>query len=316
MKLSKKYRQRIFRNRPEDILPLTIHHRRIYILPTKRGWVFLASLLLMLIASINYALSLGYALSFLLTGLFAATLLETYKNLAGVTVESIDSKNVFAGENVTFSIGLGSGTDIERHDIEVRASGYSRICTVTPESYTRCSLHINTTTRGKVALGRLTLQSRYPLGLWYTWCYVHSPTAAIVYPAPEANPPPLPLSLNDNDGDKSTQNRFGDVAGLREYHAGDSPSHIAWKSLARGQGLQVKTFEDNQQGGEVILSQQATKQHELESQLARLSAWVLLAEQNQKQYALTLTDNHLPLANGNEHKRLALESLALHGIAR
>ncbi len=316
MRLSKNFRQRLFRTRPEDALPLTIHHKRIYILPTKRGWVFLASLLFMLISSINYALSLGYALSFLFTGMFAATLLETYKNLAGVTIESIRGKNVFAGERAEFSIGLSSGADINRHDIELRASNVNNVCTVSPDSQTQCSLTIGTTKRGKVALGRLTLQSRYPLGLWYTWCYLHSPTAVIAYPAPEANPPPLPLSSTDAVGDKATHNRSGDVAGLREYQPGDTPSHIAWKSLARGQGLQVKKFEENQQGGEVVLTQHATKQHELEAQLSRLSAWVIAAEQNQNQYALTLSDKQLPLANGIAHKKLALESLALHGLLR
>ena len=315
MRLSKKFRQRLFRTRPEDTLPLTIHHKRIYILPTKRGWVFLASLLLMLISSINYALSLGYALSFLLTGMFAATLLETYKNLAGVTIESIGGKNVFAGEKAEFTIGLSSGADIQRHDIEVSASGVNNICSVTPDSQNLCALSVNTNKRGKIAIGRVTLQSRYPLGLWYTWCYLHSPAAVIAYPAPEHNPPPLPLSATDADGDKAIQNRSGDVAGLREYQPGDTPSHIAWKSLARGQGLQVKTFEDNQQGGEVVLTQQATQQHELEAQLSRLSAWVIAAEQNHNQYALTLSDNQLPLDNGSVHKKLALESLALHGTS-
>lgn len=316
MRISKKFRQRLFRTRPEDTLPLTIHHKRIYILPTKRGWVFLASLLLMLVSSINYALSLGYALSFLLTGMFAATLLETYKNLAGVTIESIGGKNVFAGEKAEFTVGLSSGADIKHHDIEVSASDTNNFCTVAPDSQTHCTLSVDTTKRGKVAIGRVTLQSRYPLGLWYTWCYLHSPAAIVAYPTPETNPPPLPLSLSEANGDKATQNRSGDVAGLREYQPGDTPSHIAWKSLARGQGLQVRTFEDNQHGGEVLLTQQATKQHEIEAQLSRLSAWVIAAEQNQNQYALTLSDNQLPLANGSTHKKLALESLALHGIVQ
>ncbi len=316
MKLSKKFKQRLFRTRPEDALPLTIHHKRIYILPSKRGWVFLASLLLMLVSSINYALSLGYALSFLLTGLFAATLLETYKNLAGVTIESVNGKNVFAGEQAEFTIGLSSGTDIKRHDIEIMTTDASNICTISPDSHTHCSLTIRTKKRGEIKLGRLTLKSRYPLGLWYTWCYLHSPTAIIAYPTPEANPPPLPLLSTDSDGDKAKQDRSGDVAGLREYQPGDTPSHIAWKSLARGQGLQVKTFENEQQGGEVMLTQHATKHHELEAQLSRLSAWVIAAERNQSQYALTLNDNQLPLDSGTAHKNLALESLALHGLVR
>ena len=51
--------QRLFRTRALDLLPHKVEHQRIYILPTRRGWAFLAALLLMLIASINYALSLS-----------------------------------------------------------------------------------------------------------------------------------------------------------------------------------------------------------------------------------------------------------------
>ncbi len=315
MKISDKMRQRIFRTKPEDQLPKTIHHRRIYILPTKRGWVFLASLLLMLVASINYALSLGYALSFLLTGLFAATLLETYKNLAGIVIEEISAQNVFAGETAEFNIRLGSGKT-ERHDIEVQALGFTNVCSIKSDASTDCGLLLPALTRGKTSLGRLTLTSRYPLGLWYTWCYAHTPAYLLVYPQPETNPPPLPLSKTDNAGDKYSPSIQGDVAGLRDYQAGDSPSHIAWKSAARGQGLQVKTFENAERGGDVWLSQNVTKQIELEKQLSRLSAWVLAAEKNHSNYALTLANKQLPLAMGEAHKKNALESLALHGLTQ
>lgn len=312
MRVSNKFRQRIFRSKPEDSLPKRIHHKRIYILPTKRGWVFLASLLLMLIVSINYALSLGYALSFLLTGLFAATLLETYKNLAGIGVDSIQGQNVFAGEKADFNIEVSSGRS-SRHDIEICTAEASGICSIEPNNKAFCCLSVDTEDRGLLALGRLTLKSRYPLGLWYTWCYLHAPATAVVYPKPETNPPPLPSSVNENDGDKNTQQRSGDVAGLRDYHEGDSPSHIAWKSVARGQGLLVKTFEDNQHGGEVMLSQQATNHIEVESQLARLCAWVLAAESSQTHYAMSLSSTQLELDIGESHKKRALESLALYG---
>ena len=47
--------QRVFRTRPEDTLPHVVTHQRVYIVPTKRGLAFLLALLLMLIASVNYA---------------------------------------------------------------------------------------------------------------------------------------------------------------------------------------------------------------------------------------------------------------------
>ena len=74
---SKTVSQRFFRARPEDVLPLKIEHQRIYIVPSKRGLAFLTALAVCLIASINYQLNLGYALSFLLSGLFFASSLHT-----------------------------------------------------------------------------------------------------------------------------------------------------------------------------------------------------------------------------------------------
>jgi hypothetical protein len=39
-------------------------HRRVYILPARLGWFFAGTLLVLLVGSINYALSLGFALTF------------------------------------------------------------------------------------------------------------------------------------------------------------------------------------------------------------------------------------------------------------
>ena len=120
MKLSRtQFWQRIFRTRPEDSLPHVVSHQRIYIVPTRRGWAFLAGLLLMLIASVNYALSLGYALCFLLTGLFAATLLHTYRNISGLKVTGVNLDNAFAGEDINVSVLLANQRIQARHGIRV-----------------------------------------------------------------------------------------------------------------------------------------------------------------------------------------------------
>ena len=49
-----------------DTLVLT--QRNIYILPTHAGFMFAVTLVVMLLASINYQLNLGYVLTFLLAG--------------------------------------------------------------------------------------------------------------------------------------------------------------------------------------------------------------------------------------------------------
>lgn len=307
-----KYKQRLFRSRPEDTLPLTIEHQRIYILPTRRGIAFLFSLLLMLVASVNYALSLGYALCFLLTGLFAASLLHTYKNVAGLTVQGLTSEDAFCSGTVSFIITLLNNSSLDRTGVVLKTNRCETSIDIPSEKQAIATLNCRATSRGIHKLGRVTVTSTYPLGLWRTWCYLHTDAQALVYPKPESSPPPAPIQLQSSDGDHARRSNQGDIDGLREYQPGDAIASIAWKAAARGQGLFVKTFEQTTTGGEIHLSLAATAVAEVEQQLSRLCAWVLAAEQNQADYSLELTGVQLDLGHGHTQKTKALAALAMH----
>jgi hypothetical protein len=82
-------RQRIFRVAPSDLEPVVLRHSRIYVLPTPRGIAFIATLATMLVLSLNYALSLGFVITFLLSGLTGAALLHTFRNLAGLSLRPL-----------------------------------------------------------------------------------------------------------------------------------------------------------------------------------------------------------------------------------
>jgi len=47
------YLQRLFRHAPADHDPVILRHQRIYILPTRRGYAFLATLGMTLLTSLN-----------------------------------------------------------------------------------------------------------------------------------------------------------------------------------------------------------------------------------------------------------------------
>src|SRR5437764_1154959 len=81
---ARRWRQRLWRLAPADRGPIVLRHRRIYILPTRRGLALIATLAIMLLTSMNYSLSLGHALTFVVAGLVAAALLQTYRNLVGI----------------------------------------------------------------------------------------------------------------------------------------------------------------------------------------------------------------------------------------
>jgi len=315
-KLDKKsFSQRLFRTRPEDVLPLNIEHQRIYILPTKRGLAYLFSLLIMLVASINYALSLGYALCFLLTGLFAASLLHTYRNVAGIRCEKISAQNVFAGERVQFLVSIKNNSMLDRIGVRLKCADASDVIDIKSEEASQASLVKNTASRGLLKLGRITITSSYPIGLWRTWCYLHSNEHCMVYPSPENNAPPLPTLSTDAQGETAQKSMQGDVAGLRDYQPGDAIASVAWKAAARGQGLFVKTFDDETAGGQTHFNLAVTGLQETEQQLSRLCAWILAAEQAQTDYSFDLADMHLAPGHGKTHKHRALIALASYGTS-
>jgi len=307
------FRQRLFRTRPDDVLPLNIEHQRIYILPTRRGLAYLFSLLIMLIAAVNYALSLGYGLCFLLTGLFAASLLHTYRNVAGITCNHITGDDTFAGESAHFKIKMHNHSKLDRIGLMIKSTDASDVVDVKSNDSAAALLLKATSARGTRKLGRLTITSTYPLGLWRCWCYVHSDTSVIVYPKPESSPPPLPAQSVESSGEQKLKSNQGDIAGLRDYNAGDAISSIAWKAAARGQGLFVKTFDDENSGGETHFDLSTTGVHDVEQQLSRLTAWVLKAEKAQVQYSFEIAGTRLPPGNGPQHRKTALIALATYG---
>lgn len=308
------FKQRLFRSRPEDVLPLKIAHQRIYILPTRRGLAYLFSLFIMLIASVNYALSLGYALCFLLTGLFAASLLHTYRNVAGISFESITTDNVFVGEMAPFKIKIGNDTRLDRIGVTLKTPQASHTINIKSGNSAQAVLSVPTEQRGIQTLGRVTVTSTYPLGLWRTWCYIHSSETATVYPQPESSPPPLPSHSIAEQGENQRNASQGDISGLRNYQEGDALSSVAWKAAARGQGLFVKTFEEENAGGETHLSLSATGQTDTEQQLSRLAAWIIVADSAQIDYAFDVADTNLPAACGPKQREQALSTLAVYGL--
>src|SRR5581483_102383 len=71
---------------PPEQGTVVLVHRRVYIVPTQLGWLYALTLLILLIGSINYSLSLGFALTFLLAGMGFAGMVHTARNLARMAV--------------------------------------------------------------------------------------------------------------------------------------------------------------------------------------------------------------------------------------
>jgi len=113
---------------------ITLGQRRVYIVPTRLGWMYGATLGILLVGSINYALQLGFALTFLLAGLGLAGMVHTTRNLARLTVSAGRAEPVFAGEAAQFLLYLDNRARYDRPAILVRhlASGAQVVLDLPP----------------------------------------------------------------------------------------------------------------------------------------------------------------------------------------
>jgi len=310
-------RQRFFRLAPADESSVVLRHSRIYILPSRRGWAMIATLAIMLLTSLNYGLSLGFLVTFLLAGLVAAALLQAFRNLAGIEIRPLAASETFAGGRIAFTLSA-SGGDRTREAIEVRSAGTGvAIADLAAGSAVTMRLERAAPSRGRLALGRVTLSSRQPMGLWRAWSYVHFPIAGVVYPEPEPGAPPLPRGAHGHDITAPGMGDESEFSGLREYQPGDAPQRVAWKAVARGAGWYTKEFDGSGGGGPISLDWAALPATlDTEKRLSRLTAWVLAAERAARPFALRIPGATLPVAADRDHRRTALTLLAMFPAER
>ncbi|MFX8102647.1 hypothetical protein ABTK91_20010, partial [Acinetobacter baumannii] len=80
--------------------------RNVYIVPTLAGLAFCGTLGVLLLASINEQLSLGYALTFALTGAGLASMHTTHANLRGLQMDLRAPEGVHAGDDYALELRL------------------------------------------------------------------------------------------------------------------------------------------------------------------------------------------------------------------
>jgi uncharacterized protein (DUF58 family) len=102
-----------------------------------------------------------------------------------------------------------------------------------------------------------------------------------------------------------------DFAGLRQYHQGDSPRHIAWKAAARDQGLLTKQFTGRAETELWLDWAQLPPQMGIEDRLSHLARWVLDAHAAGLAYGLRVPGTSVEPATGEAHRERCLETLAL-----
>jgi uncharacterized protein (DUF58 family) len=236
--------------------------------------------------------------------------LQAYRQLRSLQLAAGDEPEAFAGAVARFAPALTNTDTATPLHCTLTARDATQVLVVAPGCTGLAQLAVAANVRGRLPLGRITIASTFPLGLWRAWSYIHFPVSAWVYPRPEATPPPLPMQGAGAREGYAQAAGNEEFSGLRRYVPGDTPRQIAWKALARGAGLHSKEFAGGARGQCLLDWQQFPPALDTEARLSRLTAWILAAERAQVDYAMTIPGLSAPLASGPAQRVLCLKALA------
>jgi len=269
---------------------------------------------LMLVGALNYDNNPAYLLTFLLGSIGFNGIYLTWRNLRGVQLKLLASDAVFCGADARLRFQLVADDGTERPGIQLHRGEQSVAEDLGENNETGIvTLRVPTRRRGRLQAGRLSLSTRYPLGLFRAWCYVELDGSIVVYPAP-ASPQQMPSGGADR-GEGAGNDVVGqeDFVGLRDYRQGDTSRHIDWKSLARERGLVSKMF-TTPQGRPRQIDWYALPGSDTELKLSQMTRAVLDAEQAGEAFSLRLPDQVVAPGQGPAHRHACLSALACFGI--
>ena len=302
----------IFPPKGPEIGPVALGQRRVYILPTGGGLMFGLTILLMLIGSINYNLSLGYVLVFLLAGNGMVSMLHTWRNLARISLRPGKAAPVFAGELAGFHVQVENPGSLPRMSLAVRLSGRQpEYFDVAAGGFKEVEAKTPAANRGLLYPGRLRIFTTYPLGLFYAWAIVDLDMHCLVYPKPEPGPTSLPPARVASGEGSAIGAGEEDFAGLRTFHPGDSSRRIAWKAFARNEVFLSKQFSGGAAADLWLDFRDISNALGMEAKLSRLARWVIESEAAGLKYGLRLPESEYDPDSGALHRDRCLQALAL-----
>ena len=285
--------------------------RRIYILPTRYGFMYAALLFLMLLGAVNYGNNPGHLLTFVLGALGGNAIYLTWRNLRGLHLVCQGTAPVFAGQTARFVVELNAdGRERPAIQLAFRESEPVLLDLRADDANALRELELPAPLRGEHSPGRLTVSTQYPLGLFRAWCHVACERPLLVYPTP-GETWLVPGNADGSTSDGASGPGSDDFAGLRSYQRGDQRSQIDWKSYARDRGMNTRLF-SGQATASRWLDWKDAPGADTEARLSALTRAVLDADSRCSLFGLKTPAGVIAPASGVAHRHRCLRHLALY----
>ena len=302
---------------------LTLTQRNVYIVPTGPGWMLAVTLLVLLVASINFQLNLGYLFTFMLAGSAAIGMHICHATLRGITLHLKPPQPQFMGTSAALEVQLSSTRTTPRygigaavHEPEAHTEHHWAWTDVPAQGQATVQVAFQPQRRGLHPVPTLTAETRFPMGTFRVWTYWRPASQILVYPAPEVPATPLPPGEPRAAGKgNATSQGIGEFDGVRAYRRGDPLKLVVWKKAAKslGSGTDDLVSRDAQQSQrqELWLDVNKANLPDPEARISRVTAWVLQADRLGLDYGLRVPGREIAPGSGAAHRMQCLEALAL-----
>ncbi len=293
---------------------VTLNRKIIYILPSANGLFVLVAAGLIFIAAINYAVSLAFGLAFMMVSIFILGIFYTFNNLNQLSLASLSPASVFVGEEIAYRVQISRAPGRRHEALEFNFPGENiTTADLTDNDQEEIRVFTEAKTRGYFPAPLLRITTFYPLGLARAWSLVDLDQRCLVYPKP------IPFVMDQfthggggSDDSAIIKEGSEDFYGLRDYVPGDPLRQVAWKNVARGQGMQVKQFVDYVDK-RIWLDWDMFYGFNTEERLSRLCYGVLMLAKGGQAFGMKLPGIEIAPDCGAAHKQKLLKTLALFG---
>ena len=299
------------RHNPPSPSSITLHNRRLYILPTRFGYLFGFLLIVLFLAAINYQNSMAFVLTFMLIALGIISLGQTHRNLLGLEVKLLTPKPVFNGEYCEFEFIVNHHNNAIRYAVGIQYANQPPVyLCIKPGDSAKAKIKIPTGKRGQFKPKGLFVFTRYPTGLLHAWGWLKFDTPVLIYPTPRSNVVLQQSLVEQYEGKTATSTIEGDdFAGLREHREGESLRHISWKAYAQGKGLLTKTFQGHARPS-LWIDWYQMHEGSIEDRLSYMTSLVIFAENENQKYGLKLPGITIEQQTGTAHRQACLSAIA------
>jgi len=292
---------------------------------TRAGWCFIAIIFGVGFAALNTGNNLLYLVLAMMLAFLVLSGLLSEASLRGIRVERMLPRELIARtpnrivlrihnqqkRGASFAVALEDHFEARR-GLEV--AGRTFALRVGPGEFADRSYLFEPERRGDLRFDRLRVSTRFPFGLFVKFMELEAEEGALVYPQIL----PTPVSEEDARAGRDPEERKGsaargdDVAGLREFIAGDALRRVHWKRSLRSGRLLVGEREGDASGEiEVLLRlAQNAPERATEEIIARAASEIVGHLEAGLQVGLRSATSRFAPATGMAHRGELLSYLA------